>query len=112
MAPYELKGLTLKQLTEIRNGMSEPEYLWKIMSSPPEIQQQSAMIMHKVQLALLQLRNVELTEIRDQLIANEADLTSGIQSVKDALADLQKTDQILANIAGFLKVVAKIVTLV
>jgi hypothetical protein len=112
MAPYELKGLTVKQLGEIRNGMVEPEYLWKIMTSTQEEQKESAMIMHHVQLTHLRMRNAELSDIRDKLIANEADLTQGIQKVKEVMTDLQKTDQILSNIAGFLQIVGRIITVV
>jgi hypothetical protein len=112
MAPYELKGLTVKQLGEIRNSMAEPEYLWKIMNSSPEEQKESAIMMHHVQLTHLRMRTAELADIRDKLIANEADLTMGIQKVREVMTDLQKTDQILSNVSGFLQIVERIITIV
>ena len=112
MAPYELKGLTVKQLGEIRNAMSAPEYLLEIMKLPLEKQRESGLKQHQVQLSYLLMRDKELSDIRDKLVANETDLTNGITRVQEVLADLKKTEEILNAVTGFLKIVGKIIPLV
>mgnify|MGYP001108474654 CR=1 FL=1 len=112
MAPYELRGMTVKQLSEIRKAMTADVYRWEIEKLPMEKQKESAWMLHLTQTALLKMRNAELSAIRDQLLVNEADLTTGTSQLQQVLDDLTKTEHILTQVAGFLKIVARIVPLV
>ena len=89
MAPYELKGLTVKQLGEIRNAMADLKYILEVEKLPLEKRKESAWILSQVQSAFLKIRQIELSSIRDQLIANETDLTAGIGQIQKVLADLK-----------------------
>lgn len=111
MAPFELKNLTYKQLVETRKAMAQPEYLWGVMKLPPEVQRKNAWLNHLIQLAILQLREAELSLIRDKLAANETDLNDGIIRVQGILADLSKTGEIITQVNSFLTIVGRIVPL-
>lgn len=112
MAPFELKDLTARQLGKIRNAMGKPAYLLALDLLPADKRKESALLQQQVQLALLKMRNAELAEIRDQLTALELELTAGATQVEAVLADLQKTEEILRVVNGFLGVVGRIITLV
>lgn len=112
MAPYELKDLTARQLGKIRNAMGKPAYLLALDLLPADKRTESALLQQQVQLALLKMRNSELAAIRDQLAALEPELTAGASQVEGVLADLQKTEEILRVVNGFLGVVGRIITLV
>ena len=112
MAPYELRNLTIRQLGKIRNGMAKPAYLLSLDKLPPEKQHESDFLQHQVQMALLKMRAAELDDLRDQLALLEAELTAGASRVEGVLADLQKTEEILRVVNGFLGVVGRIITLV
>ena len=111
MAPYELRNLTVSQLGKIRNSMLSAEYMWESKKLPPEKQQESGILLHRVQMAFLDMRNAELTSIRDQLSALEPELTDGVNAVQQVLADLKKTEDILAVVAGFLDITTRILSL-
>lgn len=112
MAPHELKDLTARQLGKIRNAMGKPAYLLGLDLLPADKRTESALLQQQVQLALLKIRNAELAAIRDQLAALEPELTAGASQVEGVLADLQKTEEILRVVNGFLGVVGRIITLV
>ncbi len=111
MAPYELRNLTVSQLGKIRNSMLSAEYMWESKKLPPEKQQESGILLHRVQMAFLDMRNAELNSIRDQLSVLEPELTDGMNAVEQVLADLKKTEDILAVVAGFLDITTRILTL-
>lgn len=111
MAPYELRNLTVSQLGKIRNSMLSAEYMWESKKLSPEKQQESGILLHRVQMAFLDMRNAELTSIRDQLSALEPELTDGVNAVQQVLADLKKTEDILAVVAGFLDITTRILSL-
>jgi hypothetical protein len=112
MAPFELKGLTAKQLGEIRNAMADLTYILEVEKLPLEKRKESAWIHSQVQSTYLKIRQTELSAIRDLLIANETDLTTGIGQVQIVLADLKKTEEIMSQVTGFLKIVGRIVTII
>ncbi len=92
--------------------MAKPAYLLSLDKLPPEKQHESALLQHQVQMALLKMRAAELDDLRDQLTVLETELTAGATRVEGVLADLQKTEEILRVVNGFLGVVGRIITLV
>ena len=111
MAPYELKAMTVKQLGDTIKAMSEPEYLWGVSKLSPEKQRENAWQNQQLQMANLQMRNAQLSDIRDKLIANETDLSDGILRVQKVVEDLTKTEEVMSQVKNFLDIVGRIVPL-
>lgn len=111
MAPYELRNLTVSQLGKIRNSMLSAEYMWETKKLPPEKQQESGLLLHKVQMAFFEIRKAELVDIRDQLVTLEPELTNGMNAVQQVLTDLKKVEDILAVVSSFLDITTKILAL-
>ena len=66
----------------------------------------------KVHIAILDFETAELDDIRDDLIANSAELSRATGGLKDALTSLNRVAAVLKAVSGFLDVVAKVVKLV
>lgn len=111
MAPYELKGMTVKQLGDTIKAMSDPEYLWGVSKLSPEKQHENAWYNQQLQMANLQMRNAQLSDIREKLIANETDLSNGILRIQEVMADLTKTEEVMSQVKNFLDVVGRVVPL-
>jgi len=112
MSPSDLKSMTLSQLRETRSALSKYEYLLEVEKLSPEKRAEAALVSDSVQMAFLKMRNAELAEIRDKLIQNEKELESGTKSVKIALEDLKKVENILSVVGSFVGIVGKIIPLV
>lgn len=112
MAPYEIKDQTASLLWRIKLSLVNPEFKMYAENLPEEQKHGLILLRSKVNTAHNRMRNSELAAIRDQLAALEPELTAGASQVEGVLADLQKTEEILRVVNGFLGVVGRIITLV
>lgn len=111
MNPSDIQSMTLKQLRATRKTMFSAQWMIALQGADAATQSDAAHQMLAVNHAIVTLENKQLSDIRDQLVANEADLTSGAQELSQALTDLAKVKNVLSAITGFLGVVGKIVPL-
>ncbi|MGI9543947.1 MAG: hypothetical protein ACR2MX_11885 [Cyclobacteriaceae bacterium] len=111
MAPFEIKKETVKSLGLVRTAMMELEYLIELKKLPLAKQKRAALQLSDVQIAYLQLRKSVLADIRDRLIANEGDLIKGMDSIDKALGNLKKIEKMMQVVDGFLKLVAKVISI-
>ena len=113
MAPYELKKETVKKLGLIRNAMMELDYLIALKRLPLAKQKQAALQLSDVQICLPAVAKVSAWEISvTDLIANEADLIrKAWQAIDEALGNLQKIEKMMQVVDGFLKLVAKVISI-
>ena len=65
----------------------------------------------QLQQTRLALGNAVLSDIRDKLVDNEADLQQGIGDVSKALANLEDVAQVLGTVSSLLTTVGKVVSL-
>jgi hypothetical protein len=112
MTPEELHKMTIDQLGEIRIAMAKPEYRLGIDNLLPAKQAAAAAIEDMVQTGWLEMKNAQLGDILEKLNENERDIDKGIKSVKTALGDLKKVENVLSAVGSFLKIVGRIVSLV
>ncbi|MDQ3289355.1 MAG: hypothetical protein M3Q42_14105 [Pseudomonadota bacterium] len=111
MNPSDIESMTLKQLRATRNAMFSAQWMLAVQDADPATKTDAARQMLMVNHAIVVMENKELSEIRDQLVANEAALTAGSQSLSHALADLDDTKAVLSAVSGFLGIVGRIVPL-
>ncbi len=111
MNPSDLESLTLKQLRATRKAMFSAQWMIALQGADASTRSDAAHQMLAVNHAIVVLENKQLTEIRDQLIANETDLTAGAQSLSKALTRLTQVKNVLTAISGFLGIVGRIVPL-
>jgi hypothetical protein len=111
MNPSDIESMTLKQLRATRKAMFSAQWMLSLQSADAATQSDAAHQMLAVNHAIVTLENQQLADIRDQLIANEAALTTGAQDLSQALADLSKVKNVLSAVTGFLGVVGKVVPL-
>jgi hypothetical protein len=111
MPPSELRKQTLKQLRETFLRMTSPEWDLALLGKPDEVVTEAAKQLLSVQRARLRLGNVELREIRDKLVENEADLNKGRKQVAQTLKKLHKVESVLNAASAFLGVVSRVIPL-
>lgn len=111
MTASETRAATLKQLRAARKRMTSLEWTLKLEQESQAVKQSAAVEQIRVNHAILKLVNTQLAEIRDALVANEADLEIGrarLQQAVDSLANVKAT---LVAVKAFLGVVRRVVTL-
>lgn len=111
MNPSDIESMTLKQLRATRKAMFSAQWMLALQDADPTTKSDAARQMLMVNHAIMVMENKELSEIRDQLIANEAALSAGAQSLSQALANLGQVKNVLSAITGFLGIVGRIVPL-
>lgn len=110
--PSVLYANTLKALTDARDSMLTLEWHQELNGASAEQQRNAAQTLLRVENAIMALSNARLSEIAQKMSDSAEDL-------KSTTGEIEKAEQTLANIAGFLNaaaalvgVVAKIVPLV
>lgn len=111
MNPSDIESMTLKQLRATRNAMFSAQWMLALEDADPATKTDAARQMLMVNHAIMVMENKELSEIRDQLVANEAALSAGSQSLSQALANLGEVKNVLSAVTGFLGIVGRIVPL-
>lgn len=111
MSPSDLESMTLKQLRATRKSMFGAEWMLSLMDADAATRSAAAHQMLAVNHAIVVMENKELSEIRDQLIANEDALIDGTQTLSDALEDLSQVQVVLTAVTGFLGIVGRVVPL-
>lgn len=109
--PGETRDQLIRDLRATRTELMSPGWLTMIRAAPKDQRREAADNLMKVQLALMDLENQALATFRDDLVANEADITRSTASMKTALARLETVARVLKSVTGFLNVVARVVTL-
>ena len=112
MTPSEIRDATLSQLRAAKTQMMSNRWLAAVKTKTPDERTLAAETLFKIQDAILELTNAELAGIRDDLLANEAELTTGRQALATALGDLKKVKTVLNAASGLLAVVGRIISLV
>jgi hypothetical protein len=109
--PGETRDQLIRDLRAARSDLMSADWLTMIRVAPKAQRREAAENLMKVQLALLDLENEALAAFRDDLVANEAAITSSTASMKTALAKLETVTKVLKAVTGFLEVVARVVKL-
>jgi hypothetical protein len=106
--PSELRSQTLRELRAARKDMASVIFQMSLRKEPMEVQRDAALKQLATQQAILTLENAELSEIRDQLVANETELAKGIAALGKARAKLTKVAKVLDALGSVLTTAAKI----
>lgn len=112
MNPSDLETMTLQQLRATRRSFFSAEWMLALQDADAATKSSAAEQMLAVNHVIVVMENKELSDIRDQLIANEAPLIAGAQSLTQALQDLSKVQGVLTAVSGFLGIVSRIVPLI
>jgi hypothetical protein len=112
MAPFELEKMMMAELRKIFLKMTSPRWDLALLGKSEEEVTEAALSLLAVQRTRLRLENKELAELRDGLIANEAELIAGRDAVDEALTDLSNVKGVLEAVTGFLKTIGKIIAIV
>lgn len=110
-APHERRRVTIRELRNARDEMMSDAYLDELETKSSSDQQESALQLQRIVIAILRLDNSALAGIRDDLIANEAALGKSTEEMADALKDLKNTRMVLDTVGDTLAIVARIVAL-
>lgn len=108
--PSELKIECLKTLRAAQKQLNSAGWILALEKQPEEVRHEAALQLLDVQARKLRLENEELSEIRDRLLENEADLTAGQAKVVAALKQLRQVAKVLESVRGFLGTLAKVLT--
>lgn len=106
--PGELRSQTLRELRAARKNMASAVFQMALRKEPPKVQRDAALKQLATQQAILALENAELAEIRDDLVANEAELLKGIAALGKAREKLTKVAKVLDALGAALATVTKI----
>jgi hypothetical protein len=112
LAPGDVRKATLVQLRAARTAMMSTEWAENFKTLPVPQQQDAHRLLFQVHLAILEMENARLADIRDKLVANEKALGEGIASLKDSLKKIQKIAAAIKAISEFLVIVGRVVKLV
>jgi hypothetical protein len=86
-----------RQLRAVRTAMMSTEWAENFKTLPVPQQQDAHRLLFQVHLAILEMENARLADIRDKLVANEKALGEGIASLKDSLKKIQKIAVLMAK---------------
>ncbi len=109
--PSQIQNMTLEQVRATLLKMTAPEWELNLAGATDVEKAQSNKQLLQLQQARLALGNAALSDIRDQLVDNEADLHQGIGDVSKALANLEDVAQVLGTVSSLLTTVGKVVSL-
>lgn len=111
----DLAGLytsTLKVLGETLVTMTSPEWDETMQDATAAQRTNAARLMLRVQEARLTLANTALSDILEELTANEDGLQKGVDRLQSALDSFEKVEKVLNSITSILSIVGRIVPLV
>jgi hypothetical protein len=107
--PSEIRTEALRALRATQKQLNSPAWVLSIEEEDATVRREAALRLLDVQRAKLRLENAELADIRDQLSANETELTKGRTALEAALKKLQRVREVLDSVRSFLGVVEKVV---
>lgn len=107
----DFKTMMLNQLEEIRQIMLMPAYLQALEEREPHVQSNAARMMSGIQTLGVKVRGVTTGSIRKTIEAEEANLLSGIDSIKEALDDITQVEKIIVAAANFQQIIGRIICL-
>ena len=111
MNPSDLYSATLSALTQARSVMLSPDWQAALDSATAADRMAASRELIQVQQAILALSNAALSDIANQMAANEKGLTQATSALTAALGDLTKVQNVLQTITGLVGVVAQILPL-
>lgn len=109
MSPSALRRMALKELRATRRTMLSARWMLTLEKADDETRASAGWELIRVNHAILKLENERLSEIRDGLLENEADLVAGTESLREALGKVERIDEVLESVAEVLEVVARVV---
>jgi len=112
MTPAENRKETLKQLRAARKSMISKAWLLSLKDQPEKVRREAAVELLNIEQAILELSNTTLSDIRDKLVENKADLLKGRENLEEALARLTCVKTVLKAVGDVLVVVGKVVKFV
>ena len=110
MPPSTLLQQSLTTLRATRKDIASAAFRLNLGKKPIEDQRNAALHAHDVENAILALQSADLANIRDKLVANEAELIAGINDLNRARANLAKVEAVIGAAGRFLDVLSKVVT--
>ena len=110
-APFEIREDIRRMLGTVRNAMNKPRFVLALDRQPAATQQRMARLLLAVMKARLRVTNAQLTDLRDDLVANEARLAEGRKTLERSLRNLSKTKEILDATAAFLQIIGRLAAL-
>jgi hypothetical protein len=108
----QLQGKTLAQLQALRATLASTNWRIQMLSASAEERQQDSDLRILCDARIAQLENVQFSQIRDQMVANETELNQATDEMADALNDIDDVGKVLTTATTFLKVVAKVMAFV
>ncbi len=112
MTPSSLRNKTLRELRQTIRAMMSPEWDVALTGASEEELNKAARTLLAAQRARLRLQNATLAEIRDRLIEHETALRAGIESLDEALEDLEDVKRVLGAAAAVLAAVGRVIDIV
>ena len=112
MSPGDVKKETLKALRRTRKEMMSAAWIDALKKKSDEERRVAALKLLDVNNAIHELQNAVLADIRDKLVANEAELLKGIAGLDKALENLNQAKKVINSVSKVLDIVAKVVTFV
>ncbi len=111
MVPLEIRRQTVAELRKIILAMMSSEWDLALEGRSEEEVSEAARSLLRAQRARLRLGSADLKEIREDLKANEESLERGRVALEKATADLRAIRTVLDAVAGFLRIVGRVVPL-
>lgn len=111
MNPSDLYSTTLSALTQARNTMLSPAWQTALDAATAADRIAASQELLRVHQSILALSNAALSDIADQMAANEQGLTQATTALTAALKNITKVQNVLQAISGVVSVVAKILPL-
>jgi hypothetical protein len=112
LTPHELRNAMRSALKSALESMDSDEFLDALEELTPEERKAAAITRGEVFRAWRRLNNLQLDEIREQLVANEAALRQATAELAKAKAGVDQVTVLLSTANEFLALVAKVIALV
>jgi hypothetical protein len=111
LGPFEIRRQTVSELRRVILAMMSAEWDLALEGRSEEEVMEAARSLLQAQRARLRLGSAELREIRAELRANEEALERGRVALESALKDLHAIRTVLDAVAGFLRIIGRVVPL-
>lgn len=111
MGPFEIRRQTVSELRKIILAMMSSEWDLALEGRSEEEVSEAARSLLRAQRARLRLGSSDLKKIREDLKANEESLERSRVALEKATADLGAIRTVLDAVAGFLRIVGRVVPL-
>jgi ribosomal protein L20 len=108
----EIRRATLKQLRATRKDMLSTRWTIRLETATDEEKSEYARMLGNVQLALLELQNKQMADIRDKIAAHEKAISDGIAALEKSLKTVEKISKAVKAVGQFLQVLGRVAKLV